>query len=360
MRSALRVLLLAGFPALVASAAAARSFTVPARAGAIAGAQGQASAGDTLLLSPGIHPGPIRIRVPLTLRGAPGAILDGGGEGSVLTLETTAVVEDVEIRGSGRRVITVDSGVRVLSAPNVQLRRLRLDDVLYGVSVERSDSLVIESCRLRGRVQPREERGDGNGLHLWYCHDATLRNNDLSRFLDGIYLSFVDRAHVEGNRLSDHGRYGLHTMYCQSTRLVDNDFTRNVAGIAIMFSNGLLVERNRMIHNRGPRTYGLLLRDCSGGTFDGNHLVDNTVAIFMDNSNRNHVTANRLEDNGWANQGLDSLRAQSLALRGQPDAAMRSLQRAVARGWRSASTAQAYPYLAVLWEREDFKAPYLP
>jgi len=64
----------------------------------------------------------------------------------------------------------------------------------------------------------------------------------------------------------------------------------------------------------------------------------------------------RLEDNGWANQGLDSLRAQSLALRGQPDAAMRSLQRAVARGWRSASTAQAYPYLAVLWEREDFKA----
>ena len=35
---------------------------------------------------------------------------------------------------------------------------------------------------------------------------------------------------------------------------------------------------------------------------------------------------------------------------------MRSLQRAVARGWRSASTAQAYPYLAVLWEREDFKA----
>src|SRR6187399_2916814 len=100
-------------------------------------AQEQASAGDTLLLSPGLHPGPIRIRVPLTLRGAPGAILDGGGEGSVLTLETTAVVEDVEIRGSGRRVITVDSGVRVLSAPNVQLRRLRLDDVLYGVSVER-------------------------------------------------------------------------------------------------------------------------------------------------------------------------------------------------------------------------------
>jgi len=83
----------------------------------------------------------------------------------------------------------------------------------------------------------------------------------------------------------------------------------------------------------------------SGERAEGLRLLDGLDALLK-----------RLEDNGWANHGVDSLRAQSLALRGQPDAAMRSLQRAVARGWRSASTAQAYPYLAVLWEREDFKA----
>ena len=64
----------------------------------------------------------------------------------------------------------------------------------------------------------------------------------------------------------------------------------------------------------------------------------------------------RLEKNGWENQGVDSLRAQSLALRGKPDAAVRSLRRAVARGWRSAWTAQTDPYLSSLWEREDFKS----
>ena len=64
----------------------------------------------------------------------------------------------------------------------------------------------------------------------------------------------------------------------------------------------------------------------------------------------------RLEKNGWGDTGLDSLRAQSLALRGQPDAAVRSLRRAVARGWRSAWTAQTEPYLSSLWEREDFKS----
>ena len=63
----------------------------------------------------------------------------------------------------------------------------------------------------------------------------------------------------------------------------------------------------------------------------------------------------RLEKNGWANPGLDSIRAQSLAMRGQGDAAMRSLQRAVARGWRNAPNAQTDPYLSSLWERDDFR-----
>jgi TolB-like protein/DNA-binding winged helix-turn-helix (wHTH) protein/tetratricopeptide (TPR) repeat protein len=64
----------------------------------------------------------------------------------------------------------------------------------------------------------------------------------------------------------------------------------------------------------------------------------------------------RMERNGWANHGLYSLRAESLALRGQGDAAMQSLNRAVARGWRQAWRAQVEPYLASLRGREDFKA----
>lgn len=280
--------------------AEARVLRIPPRQGAIERAQLQAARGDTLLLLSGVHPGRVRIRVPLTLKGEPGAILEGTGEGSTLTLEAAGtVVEDLEIRGSGRRVITVDSGVRAIAAPGLTLRRVRLRDVLYGVSAERCDDLRIEACDLVGRVRPLDETGDGNGLHLWYCHRATLLGNQVTRFADGIYLSFVDDARVEGGQLHHNGRYGLHTMYCQSTRLIDNEFSDNVAGIAIMFSNGLQVERNQMIHNRGPRTYGLLLKDCSGGRFEANQLVDNTIAIFMDNSNRNHLAGNLLADNGW-------------------------------------------------------------
>jgi len=63
----------------------------------------------------------------------------------------------------------------------------------------------------------------------------------------------------------------------------------------------------------------------------------------------------RLEQNGWANYGVDSLRAESLALRGDGDGAMRSLRRAVDRGWRGAWRAKEEPYLASLRDRRDFQ-----
>jgi tetratricopeptide (TPR) repeat protein len=103
------------------------------------------------------------------------------------------------------------------------------------------------------------------------------------------------------------------------------------------------VEQVRVGHSSALICAAVLL--ASDERTEGLRLLDGLDALLK-----------RLEENGWADQGLDSLRAQSLALRGQPDAAMRSLQRAVARGWRSASTAQTYPYLASLWEREDFKS----
>ena len=297
----LEIAMLAGVSSGAATGAAApRRIVVPARAGAGAAALAAAAAGDTVVLAAGRHAGPLRIGRGLVLRGEPGAVLDGGGRATVLEVAASgATVEDLEIRGSGPRVLTADSGVKVAGVSGVTLRRLKLRDTLYGIYAERVAGLRVEDCDLAGRVRPLDETGDGNGVHLWLCEDAVIAGNTITRFVDAIYLSFADRTQVESNRLFECGRYGLHTMYCQQNRMVGNLFTHNVAGIAIMFSNRLRVERNRMIHNRGSRTYGLLLRDCSAGDFRDNQLVDNTVAIFMDNSNRNHIRGNLIQDNGW-------------------------------------------------------------
>jgi nitrous oxidase accessory protein len=283
-----------------AATASAREWLVNATPGAAARALASASDGDTVRFAPGVHAGPLRVNHALTLRGTPGAVIDGGGRGTVLEIAAAhTVVEDLEIRGSGKRVISIDGGIRLINATDVTLRRLRIRDVLYGIYAERSDRLLVERCTLAGRVEPLDELGEGNGIHLWYCEDARLTENAVSGFVDGVYLSFANHLVSRANVLSRCGRYGLHTMYCQGTRLIGNRFAHNLAGCAIMFTNHLDVHDNDFLHNRGPRTYGLLLRDCSDGSFTNNRLVDNTVALFMDNSNRNEIRDNLIQDNGW-------------------------------------------------------------
>jgi nitrous oxidase accessory protein len=298
----MRVLALASLAGLIAtwSPVHARVLHAPASPGSAMSALAAAQPGDTVALGRGVHAGPLRIERPITLRGEPGAIVDGGGRLTVLDVTSDdATIEDLSVRGSGARVLTVDCGIHVRQAAGVVLRRVRLSDVLYGVYAERADDLLVEECSFTGRVRPGDENGAGNGIHLWYSHGATVRRDTCVHFLDGIYLSFANRTRVEECVLEDAGRYGLHTMYCQDGRVVGSRLRRNVAGCAIMFSNHLHLERNEFAHNRGSRTYGVLLRDCSAGTFTANRLVDNTIAMFLDNSNRNRITDNLVQDNGW-------------------------------------------------------------
>jgi nitrous oxidase accessory protein len=284
--------------ALVAPAAGAA--TLRAEPGSAAAVLAAAQPGDTVVLARGVHPGTLLVLRRIVLRGEPGAVIDGSHATSALEIAAGGtVVEDVRVSGSGRDVMRVDAGVHVIACTDVVLRRLRNDNTLYGVYGERAHGLALEHCDLRGTVAPLDESGTGNGIHLWYCDHVRIESCRVQRFLDAIYLSFAAHADVERSQMSDCGRYGFHTMYCQEGRLVGNRFARNVAGCAIMFSNRLEVVGNEFVHNRGPRTYGLLLRDCSDGAFTGNRLIDNTVGVFMDNSNRNVFRSNLLEDNGW-------------------------------------------------------------
>lgn len=298
----MRMLLL---PALLLPADA-HSATWRAVSGDLAAIVARAAAGDTVVAARGTHPGPIVIDKRLVLTGEPGAVLDGGGRGSVVVvLATGTIVEGLEVRSSGSDRRDIDAGVRVSIADDVQLRRLKVRDSLYGIYGERSSDLLVADCDLVGREagSVSEEtggmEGDGNGVHLWTCTSARIENTMVTRFTDGVYFSFTNRAVLENDLLHGNSRYGLHTMYCQEGTLRRTRFTRNSAGCAIMFSNHLVVEDNAFVRNRGSRTYGLLLRDCSDGRFARNQVVDNTIGFFMDNSNRNHFEDNRIENNGW-------------------------------------------------------------
>jgi nitrous oxidase accessory protein len=296
----LRERFLAVFLSATLLAAGAEGATRRVEPGGVGRAIATSQPGDTLILAAGVHRGPVTMDRPLTLRGEPGAVLDGGGQGTVLEIRASGCqVLNLTIRASGRRVITADSGIRIAGAGGVALRALTIQNALYGIYAERAPGLTIEDCALTGTAVPGSETADGNGIHLWYCQDPIVRHCVVTRFADAVYLSFVNGALFEGGTFERNARYGFHTMYCQRNRLAGNRFAFNLAGCAIMFSNHLEVIGNDFVHNRGPRTYGLLLRDCSDGLFLENRLVDNTIAVFLDGSNRNRFAGNLVEDDGW-------------------------------------------------------------
>ena len=72
----------------------------------------RAQDGDVIELAPGEYKGAIRIDRHVVLTGRPGAVLNGGGVGSVVTVTAPDVtIRGVTIRGSGQDLQTMDSGV---------------------------------------------------------------------------------------------------------------------------------------------------------------------------------------------------------------------------------------------------------
>lgn len=259
-----------------------------------------ASEGDTLLFQAGRYAGPVDVEKRLMLIGKPGAEFSGGGKGSVLTIRAPGTrVAGLRVSGSGERVLTADAGIKVIGARDVALECLEIADNLYGIYLDNSPDCRITGCGVTGRPGAVDEGSSGNGIHLWFSPGVLIRQNRVTGQLDGIYISFSSGVRVERNRLTRNIRYGLHYMNCQQNDILANTFDHNTAGCAIMFSNHLTVRLNHFIHNRGSRTYGLLLRSCSDGVMESNLFQDNTIAVFMDDSNRNHFHDNLLAENGW-------------------------------------------------------------
>jgi nitrous oxidase accessory protein len=74
----------------------------------------RAAEGDVIVLTRGEHAGPVTIGKTLTLQGEPGAIVVGDGEGSVIRVTAPrTIVRGLEIRGSGRSLFEMDSGIFV-------------------------------------------------------------------------------------------------------------------------------------------------------------------------------------------------------------------------------------------------------
>jgi nitrous oxidase accessory protein len=248
-----------------------------AHAGEVADAVAAAREGDTVMVKSGVHREHLVLDKKIRLHGEPGAILDGGGQGTVVRIEAGGVeLRDLTIRGSGASYTTEDAGVRIDHAAGARIENVRVEDVLFGVFAAQADRCVIERSRILGKDLPEVRRGDG--IRLWYSSGCRIGGNTMERSRD-LVIWYSSNTTVENNLVRT-SRYGLHYMFSDHNRFSGNRFEDNQVGAAIMNSRDIALDKNAFSFSRGG--YGLLLKDADDVFIRDNRFVGNGTGLFVD------------------------------------------------------------------------------
>ena len=235
---------------------------------------------STVSVPAGVYRGPIVVRGPLSVIGEPGATIDGGGRGSVVTIAGNNVVfRGFTVRNSGREVTEEAAGLKITGNDH-RIEANQVVDVYFGIHIGDGARAVVEGNRIR----PGQRHGarPGHAINAWNLRDSRISGNHVADARDGIYLSFTERVEVTRNVVTD-CRYGLHSMYSQDARFEDNEATRNLLGAALMMSDRLVLKGNRIRqHREGVAAYGLLLKDIGDLVAEGNEITSNRIGIYAE------------------------------------------------------------------------------
>jgi nitrous oxidase accessory protein len=230
----------------------------------------RARAGDIVELAPGEYRGAIRIDRPLLLTGGPGAVLDGGGDGNVVTVAAPDVtVRGVTVRGSGRDLQAMNSGIFLQkSAERATIENNRLVGNLFGIYVHGAAGSRVVHNEIEGLRGGRLSEA-GNGVSLWNAPDVTIADNTFRYGRDGIFTISSRKDRFVGNRF-EHVRFAVHYMYTNDSEVSGNVSIGNHVGYAIMYSNRLVIRGN--VSDR-DRDHGLLFNYANYAEIDGNRVT---------------------------------------------------------------------------------------
>jgi nitrous oxidase accessory protein len=269
-------------------------------------------AGSTLRLAPGVHRGPALVDRPIELAGEPGAVIDGRGTGSVLTIVADDVwVHDLRITGSGFERQRDDSGV-VAAGDRFRIERVAVDGVYLGIDVRKGDAGLVRDCTVKG--DPAAAFGmRGDGIRLWETVGTTVEQNDLADVRD-LVVWYSDDNLIRGNVIRG-SRYGTHLMHTSGNRIETNRYEDDVVGVFVMYSDATLIEGNTVAGAHGEAGVGLGFKESSGVTVRQNTLVDNTTAIYLD------TTPHRRAEGATFERNLIGANERALRFHGRSDGA---------------------------------------
>ncbi|KGJ04361.1 carbohydrate-binding protein [Paracoccus halophilus] len=283
-----------------------------------------AGAGDEIVLKAGRWRGPLKIAAPVTLRGEPGAVVDGRNAGHAILVDAPgATVTGLEITGSGSDLDRMDSGIFLTAnATGARVTGNLLRDNLHGVRIQGARDALVAGNRIEGRRGRQSELG--NGVSVWNAPGAVVAENEISWGRDGIFVYISKRNTFRANRIHD-TRFAIHYMNTSDSEVSGNVSYDNAMGYAIMFSDRLKVTGNS---SENDRDYGFLFNSANYSVLTDNRVTGRLApaarwldagqsieagvpeiepgsgaggriapekCVFIYNANRNAFTGNRFE-----------------------------------------------------------------
>ena len=278
---------------LFASPVVAERIVVHPGDGVLVSAVAKAEAGDEIILSAGQYFGPLSINVPLRLSGEQGVVIDGAGEGSVITIDAADVtVTGLTLTGSGRSHDTIDAGVK-LTKKATRARVIDNDIVgnLVGVDIHGARDALVKGNRIEGlRLARMNDRG--NGVYVWNAPGSVVEDNEIRYGRDGIFSNTSRDNTYRGNLMRDL-RFAIHYMYTNDSLIAGNVSIGNHLGFAMMYSDRIVARDNISINDRD---HGVMLNFTNKSDIFANLVTGGTEkCVFVYNSHQNLLADNTFQ-----------------------------------------------------------------
>ncbi len=260
----------------------------------------KAGANDTLILQKGAYDAVnVTINKPLTILGEDYPVLDAKNKDEVLSILADHVnIIGLEIRNTNQGSMKDYAGIRIFQAHYVSILNCHLNNTYFGIYVSDASHILVKGNHLSGLNYGKSNTG--NGIHIWKSDSVNVVDNYSEGHRDGIYLEFAKHCLIKNNRSEHNFRYGLHFMFSDDDVYVNNIFRNNGTGVAVMYTKRVQMLNNKFLDNWGDASYGLLLKDMTGGLISGNTFQNNTIAITMEGSDKMHFEKNDFLKNGYA------------------------------------------------------------
>lgn len=251
--------------------------------------------GDIITIKKGLYNEPIVISKSLTLIAEEGAIIDGDGNGNVVTITADGVVlKGFTIQNSGKE--NENSGIFLRDVKNVVIDSNQITNVLYGIYSEKGSENSIIHNEIESFDTHFSKRG--NGIHLYKGKGNLVEHNVIEQVQDGIYFDFTSENIINKNSVKN-SRYGFHFMFSEDIAAEGNRVEKNITGFMIMDSKNLHIKGNQIIDQFHFRGVGVLIYDAANILLEENEIRQNSSGLFFEKAvdakiRRNLIVSNQV------------------------------------------------------------------